>query len=567
MPSTRVPTSSVVSVGGGPPPPSGYGGGVSAAALTNHINDPVGAHLASAISFAGSNAWADGTTNPSGDVETQLDKLVNDLRGTSITTAGSYKIGADALVRVSFTVPASTLRAQLFALSLASNNQYLNDTTLWYNSDPVVDQSVQDAISQIVGDLSSSADGNNGGARIGSGSRTTWAGDGTTNPASVSVLAAIDKIITDLGSQTASSSGARKVRIEALGNWLDGLTNPATTVFGALQKIITDLSDVAGSTSDGASRIGAAQVGSFVGTTVRAQLDDLNVNWGNLSRTNEWEDVNHFENGLTAGDAAWTSLGKSDLPRLLAYRHNQAVGYSKGTALAMAIGPGESISTDNYPFRFIHQKNNGGGLDAMWLTSNAGWSNQTSVWSHDNTGNRSAALVMDDTFFYMRVRASGVSTWADNEWSEPFRWDTINGTQTMSDSKFSFVNTTTGSLGANPPSGTAVQNQLRAKNVVKAWGTVSNTSGSVTINNQGGFNTTVTGSHTSTDISVTFAQAFNFAPCVVATMQDLTQAFVCVTAVTTSGFSVRFTLHDGTILDPTGFTFQFNFIAMGEMNS
>ncbi len=57
--------------------------------------------------------------------------------------------------------------------------------------------------------------------------------------------------------------------------WLDGLTNPAASVEAQFDKIITDLSDVTGTTSSGASRIGFAPQGTIAATNVQAALKEL----------------------------------------------------------------------------------------------------------------------------------------------------------------------------------------------------------------------------------------------------------------------------------------------------
>jgi len=76
--------------------------------INAHLNDTVDAHLATAIGFAGSGAWADGTTNPAATVEAQLDKIVSDLAGTS----GAARIGSTAIGGAA-QVPAGTPRSQL----------------------------------------------------------------------------------------------------------------------------------------------------------------------------------------------------------------------------------------------------------------------------------------------------------------------------------------------------------------------------------------------------------------------------------------------------------------------
>ncbi len=60
--------------------------------LAAHINSST-AHAGSVITYAGGGAWADGTTNPATDVESQLDKIVADLAPTT----GAAKVGAAAV--------------------------------------------------------------------------------------------------------------------------------------------------------------------------------------------------------------------------------------------------------------------------------------------------------------------------------------------------------------------------------------------------------------------------------------------------------------------------------------
>ena len=111
-----------------------------------------------------------------------------------------------------------------------------------------------------------------------------WAGgaawlDGVTNPAAT-VEVQLDKIITDLSSQVATTSGANKLGVAARTAWLGGRTNPSTDTGAALDKVIVDLNDQTGG-DDGAERIGAeahTSAGTF-GTialgSVRTQLNDI----------------------------------------------------------------------------------------------------------------------------------------------------------------------------------------------------------------------------------------------------------------------------------------------------
>ena len=139
-----------------------------------------------------------------------------------------------------------------------------------------------------------------------------WA-DGGTNPATT-VEAQLDKLVADLtatsgapkvgaaataGSPNALAAGTVKSQLDALlaavnahiniasgahaasatsyaggGNWADGTTNPATTVEGQLDKIVSDLAATSGAPKVGAAATASAP-NSLSAGTVRSQLDAL----------------------------------------------------------------------------------------------------------------------------------------------------------------------------------------------------------------------------------------------------------------------------------------------------
>jgi hypothetical protein len=235
------------------------------AALNAHANQAAGAHAASAITYAGGAAWADGTANPAATVEAQLDKLVADLAGaggadklgvavtglwadgtgisaTRVRTAldevlldlaaaapggdGTQKVGAAPIADTPSALPGGTVRTQLTAL-LAALNGHVKQATLAHAASAIsyaggpswkdgttnpagtVEDQLDGLVSALIADL--------GASRIGITMRTAWLG-GRTNPAGVSVFAALDKIITDLGVQLAADDGARRIGAQASGN-------------------------------------------------------------------------------------------------------------------------------------------------------------------------------------------------------------------------------------------------------------------------------------------------------------------------------------------------------------
>jgi hypothetical protein len=203
-----------------------------------HVGGTIDRHPAIAIDYAGGNsAWADGTQNPATTVEAQIDKIVADLAAAG----GAAKVGAAAIAGVPAGLSAGSVKSQLEAL-----------------------------LGQINGHVAAAANAH-------SASSITYAGGGawkdeTPNPATT-VKAQLDKVVADL----VADAGAARIGVGARTNWLDGRTNPAgVSLLAALSKVIADLSEQA-EDADGAARIGARSSGTLPGGSVRSQLDALNA--------------------------------------------------------------------------------------------------------------------------------------------------------------------------------------------------------------------------------------------------------------------------------------------------
>jgi hypothetical protein len=118
------------------------------------------------------------------------------------------------------------------------------------------------------------------------------------------------------------------------------------------------------------------------------------------------------------------------------------------------------------------------------VTFNARWRASTTDWSADTSviGARadSAKLVVSSAglAIYRPATTVGTSTWADSSF-EKLTWGPDDG-------RWSVVSPTTGAGGSNPASSEAVSNQLRAKNIPKAWATILISSG--TASAEEGFN-------------------------------------------------------------------------------
>jgi len=168
--------------------------------VNGHINRVAGAHAASAISYAGGGAWADGVTNPATTVEAQLDKLVADLAAAT----GAPKIGAAVAGGAPHALTAGSVKTQLDQL-LGHLNGHANAASGAH---------VATAITCAAG--------------------PDWLG-GRPNPV-VSVQAQLDKIINDLAAQLVGDDGAERIGAQAVVGTPSSL--PAGSVRSQLDQLL-----------------------------------------------------------------------------------------------------------------------------------------------------------------------------------------------------------------------------------------------------------------------------------------------------------------------------------------
>lgn len=86
------------------------------------VDASLGEANANALAYAGGPNWADGTANPATTVEDQLDKIVSDLAGMGVGSAGFRKIGADAIDAGGVAFGTGTLQALLAQLDTNKPN-------------------------------------------------------------------------------------------------------------------------------------------------------------------------------------------------------------------------------------------------------------------------------------------------------------------------------------------------------------------------------------------------------------------------------------------------------------
>jgi hypothetical protein len=143
--------------------------------LNAHATATSSAHPAGAVTYSSGGAWADGSPNPAGTMQGQMDKIIADLAGAG----GAAKIGAPAAPGNPRALDPGTVQGQLAAL-LGHLNAHANATS---NVHPA--------------------------SAIGYAAGPAWLG-GRANPATTT-QAQLDKIVGDLGVQVAADDGAGRI--------------------------------------------------------------------------------------------------------------------------------------------------------------------------------------------------------------------------------------------------------------------------------------------------------------------------------------------------------------------
>lgn len=134
----------------------------------------------------------------------------------------------------------------------------------------------------------------------------------------------------------------------------------------------------------------------------------------------------------------------------------------------------------------------------------------------------------------------------------------------ISSSGLAWVDTAATAAGANPAAGTAIKNELRAKNVPKAWGTVEVVSGVVTVLDGFNVGSVTLGSHGG--VLVTLAEPFSGDDyCVVATPIN-TPRLIMPSYLKAGSFEIVQTVGFDLVndlIDPSAVNCSFSFAAYG----
>jgi len=505
-----------------------------AASLAAHIADPINAHMATAIGYAGGPPWADGTTNPAATVEAQLDKILTDLGATS----GTAKIHANAQTAGTITIAAGTLESQILALIQASNHNYAGSPA-WANTTSIAAQSVEGAIDEIV----SSLGGSNGVTLLGSTPITST---------SVSIPAGT------LRSQLVALASAGNIQYNGSSpsTWEDGSVLSASTVESAIDSVVATLGSVTGGGASGADKVGSSGTTSLSSGSVNAILNSLDTGWGKYDRLGTWSETQILQGNVSTGLVFKTDTLPTSKNPLWQVRY-------------------ASAPVDTY-FRWFNDR-----ADASTdLTFNASW-NGTNWVGDDTTAAAHRYMWTNGGFLKIQRKTVTSSPWTNANFTETEAWVTAQqiklgdtgGVGGLVSSIIAYngnlqmLNPEQTAAGGNPPASQGLINTLKPKNTVKAWGRVVNLNGgSISIASTEGLNVNTTPSRTTTTISVVFASALSTTPVVFLSQEhsSATPRISQLTAVSNTGFSVQVRDGAGSLFNPTTNDITFHFMVLGE---
>jgi hypothetical protein len=197
--------------------------------------------------------------------------------------------------------------------------------------------------------------------------------------------------------------------------------------------------------------------------------------------------------------------------------------------------------------------NNEGDAGALEIAINATYFNSTDLWSHGKTAVCSK-LILSGTRFVIKWKASAAAgtTFADSAWTDSI-FDIVFRTASgagagdetlynLRNGRIQFAGTAAAQADdANPPSTSATANKLHAKNIPKAWGTV--TDGTATPTIADGYNVASVSRDTTADtITVTFATAMQSADYHVEIQGEYSSPLFSlhnIVSKTTGGFTVN----------------------------
>jgi hypothetical protein len=246
------------------------------------------------------------------------------------------------------------------------------------------------------------------------------------------ILAALQSLVDQIGGQTGTGGGG-VMGVGARTAWLGGRTNPAATIFAAIDKIITDLAATT-SNDDGAERIGAQAVGNLSVGSVRSQLTELDTEKAKLAGGNTFTGGTQTIQGAfgvdltdagsfiqTAGDII-AGQGSAEIDPAFSVSGN--ISERKLLFQASLAGGGTDTFVRFYAAEAVQAISLDTARRGFEITVNAVYDGTTNLWSKDDTADSSAfvALHLGDATnaacLTIGTRDAGAGTWGNSGWTK-----------------------------------------------------------------------------------------------------------------------------------------------------
>jgi hypothetical protein len=305
----------------------------------------------------------------------------------------------------------------------------------------------------------------------------------STGISAVTPDGAIEEILADLVGTTSPNSGAHKIGSAAIAGSPNALT--AQSVSNQLGQLLVDINNhILTSGAHTAANITNVPAGDIAATTVQAALNELDAEKAGVAQANIFSAGNTFDDQLFLGGGLLGTDVNAEKPRI---RWNAAAAAtSRYTLLHETLESGGTIRARTY----FDTDTNG-----YRYTINARWDHSAATWIADTTASPATSIGIDiSEVQLLRVDYKRTTTtpWAFNAWDATPRARVHSGDGTttpdgspgliLADGHLQVSSASAGNAGSNiPVDQIPVPNTLYAKTIPKAWGLISVTGGTPTI--------------------------------------------------------------------------------------
>jgi hypothetical protein len=411
--------------------------GSQLAQLLNHLNTLI----AGEVAYGGGINWADGTTNPATDLESQVDKILNDLAAVGVDGAAKIRALATGFLG------AGSIRTQLNQL----DNEWLK-----LNRNHTIS-----GINNFAADQSST--------------NATWV---------YGALQPEDK--PNLSFTTIASTGQKRLILQfgdiaflKIRVYLDDSLNMEITYNAVWSTSTQDWSKDSGGSSNPAILVQFRESGSVLRYRASGAGSWLDNAWTSQSALdlNVVTALMSFIGRLDLGSGVVDTSANANLPRIVT-----AVAPQATAARTFLWEFGNTSDPAGIKWRLYAGNDGGNGSSREFeLVSNAFWNPATGLWNRDITtlNAMSYRFGRNGLRFYHRTTSGG--TWNESGWDRIHGLDFLtNQSLRLASSPISssarFLDLGLGTLSfqgadvaTNPSPTTFLTNELRAKNICKGW--------------------------------------------------------------------------------------------------